>query len=461
MTASTSTNGLPQDVQALLSFALGEAPKRASDATIQTAAKFLADTLGCALAGSGSATNAGLFTAFEKNTGTYVMPGRPQKQSRDSAALLTAHSIHCLEWDAVHEPAVVHAMSVTTGALWAELQDNPNITGREFLECIIVGVEIASRLGVATNAPLRFFRPATAGLLGAAAAICRMRGLEIETAANALGLAYSQLQGTMQAHVEGTSALAIQVALSARAALNACDMAAAGLTGPHDILSGSFGYFTLIEEGGNQEQLLEGLGERFSIDELSIKPYPTGRASHGALSVLMKHLESGAVTADNFTSLKADVPPLVHRLVGRPYKADMTEAYARLCLPYLVGLALTDGTINPRRFTPADFTDGNVATHARNVKVATNDNPDLNALAPQHVTIELSDGQTISEAVPATLGAPENPLSDTELKQKFMLAASLSHAETRNPDQIFDGLLNISAAPSALHTLQRLVPAQT
>ncbi len=461
MANSVSKTTLPFDVQKLLEFALGDAPQLATDQTIQTAAKFLTDTLGCALAGSGSATNAALHEAFKKNSGDYVIPGRTRNQSKECAALLTAHAIHCLEWDAVHEPAVVHAMSVTTGALWAELQDNPHISGRQLLECIIVGVEIASRLGVATDAPLRFFRPATAGLLGATAAICRMRGLDIATASNATGLAYSQIQGTMQAHLEGTSALAVQVALSARASLDACDMAEAGLTGPHDILSGAFGYFTLIEEGAETGLFLEDLGNRYSVDELSIKPYPTGRASHGALSMLMKHVSSGEVAAANFSSLTAEVPPLIHRLVGRPYKPDMTEAYARLCLPFLVGLVLEDGTINPTRFTLNDFADRKVADHAAKVAVQIDNNPDPNALAPQRIIITLKDGQTISEAVPATLGAPGNPLSDAALKQKFMLAVSISQVELKEPDQVFDSLLTISAAPSALHALKQLVPAQT
>lgn len=456
----TTRTQLPTDLSALLEFALGESPAAASARTIQTAARFLADTLGCALAGTGASTNDALQAAFDRNRAGYSIPGRSVLQSKECSAILTAHAIHCLEWDAVHEPAVVHAMSVTTGALWAELQDNSLATGRELLECVIVGVEIASRLGVATDSALRFFRPATAGLLGATAAICRMRKLDISVAAHALGLAYSQVQGTMQAHVEGTSALALQVALSARAALNACDMAEAGLTGPRDILSGPFGYFTLIEEGGKQDVLLKGLGEAFAIDELSIKPYPTGRASHGALSILMKHLDAGTVTTTNFVALKAEVPPLVHRLVGRPYEPEMTEAYARLCLPYLVGLGLENGTINPRRFTPADFADEKVAAYADKVEVIIDDNPDLNALAPQRVSIELASGEVISEEIPSTLGAPGNPLSNAALKQKFLLAASLSHETPPKPDQIFDDLLNVADAPVAYDVLRQLVPAQ-
>lgn len=459
MTQSSSNITGPDDLYRVVDFALGDEPANASTQTFETAARFLADTLGCALVGSGASTNDAIRHAFSLQEGRYIIPGRTGRMSRDAVAVITAHAIHCLEWDAVHEPAVVHAMSVTTGALWTEVQDNAHVSGRDFLASIIVGVDIASRLGVATDSAVRFFRPATAGLLGATAAIARMRQMDKTQTANAMGLAYSQIQGTMQAHAEGTSALAIQVALSARAALNACDMAAAGLTGPHNILSGPFGYFTLVEDGGDIQKLLDGLGERFAIDELSIKPYPSGRASHGALSVLLKTIADGRVNKDNFSGLKAEVPPLIHRLVGRPYQPVMTEAYARLCLPYLVGLALEDGEINPRRFTPEDFGRNTIAAHATKVEVVIDDNPDLNALAPQSVSISLSNGETIHQEVPATLGSPENPVSNEELKQKFLLAASLSNTEPKHARQIFDALTSISTAPNARDVLRQLVPA--
>lgn len=454
----TSSKTPENALEALVQFALGPTPAAAPTRTIENAKIFLADTLGCALAGSAAETNAAMVQAFAGNEGPYRIPGRPEATTRDAAAVLTAHAVHCLEWDAVHEPAVVHAMSVTTGALWAEVQSHDIISGRTFLECLIVGVDIASRLGVATNSPLRFFRPATAGLIGATAAIARMRGLDRQAAKDALGLAYCQVQGTMQAHVEGTPALAVQVALSARAALNACNMAAAGMSGPHDIFTGPFGYFSLIEETGDTGMLLNGLGDRFAIDELSIKPYPTGRASHGVLSVLLRYISNGTVTPGTFTGLKASVPPLVHRLVGRPLQPNMSPAYARLCLPFLVGLALQDGKIDPREFCKARFEDPAIHALAQKVDIIVDDNPDMNALSPQNVEIQLQNGDKITLGVPAVLGAPDNPLPDQDLLAKFQLAASIASAplspEQSNP--IFVALKSIDTSKNCFHDFRPL-----
>ncbi len=447
-------------IDALVQFALGPTPAAAPSHTIESAKAFLVDTLGCALAGSAAETNASMVNAFAGDHGPYRIPGRPETATRDTAAVLTAHAIHCLEWDAVHEPAVVHAMSVTTGALWAEVQSHECISGGTFLECLIVGVDIASRLGVATNSPLRFFRPATAGLIGATAAIARMRDLGESETKDALGLAYSQVQGTMQAHVEGTPALAVQVALSARAALNACDMASAGLSGPHDIFTGPFGYFSLIEETGDIGMMLDGLGDRFAIDDLSIKPYPTGRASHGVLSVLLKNITEGTVSSETLAGLTASVPPLVHRLVGRPLKPDMSPAYARLCLPFLVGLALQDGKIDPREFRAARFLDPAIHATAQKVDITIDENPDKNALSPQKVEIQGQKGDKITINVPAVLGAPDNPLSDQDLLAKFQLAASIAFAPL-SPEQarpIFAAIRSLDIAKNCFDNFRLLFP---
>ena len=61
----------------------------------------------------------------------------------------------------------------------------------------------------------------------------------------------------MQAHVEGTPALGLQIGFNARAAINAVDAAEAGLAGPHDVLTGPFGYFALFENGSFEPTVID------------------------------------------------------------------------------------------------------------------------------------------------------------------------------------------------------------
>ena len=380
----------------------------------------LDDTLAVGAAGSGAPGADGVLAAARGWGSGDDVPvlGRHARLPEAAAAFVNGFQIHALEWDAVHEPAVVHAMSVVTAALHATRHAR-NAGGDAALTALCVGVDIACGLGISATSPLRFFRPATAGLIGAALAVARLRGLPAERFADVLGLAYSQCAGTMQAHVEGSVALPLQIATAARAAIVAVDLVENGLTGPHDALAGPFGYFRLFDDGGI-DAYAATLEQVWRIAEISVKPWPCGRASHATLSVLE------GLRAEEVTRIEAHVPPLIRRLVGRPPSDAMTPATARLCLPFLAALMLTDGRIDPRRFVPASFADPVLRALGERLTLIDDGNPDLNALSPQRFIIALADGSRIERNVPTTLGSPAAPLSPAQLAAKHAFARSLA-----------------------------------
>ncbi|WP_017671827.1 MmgE/PrpD family protein [Blastomonas sp. AAP53] len=345
--------------------------------------------------------------------------GSDERLPAASAAFVNGFRIHCLEWDAVHEPAVVHALSVVTAALGASIDRMGGCDPDDALTALAVGVDIAAGLGLAATSPLSFFRPATAGCIGAALAVARIEG--VEPLEDVLGLAYSSLAGTMQAHVEGSIALPLQIANAARAAIAAVDLVKAGLSGPHDALEGPFGYFQLFDSG-NLASYTADLGKIWRIAEISVKPYPSGRASHAVLGTLADlQLDPGSLEA-----IEASVPPLIARLVGRPVIADMTPAYARLCLPMLAALMITDGRIDPRRFAPETLADPATQGLAHKLAFTVDANPDPNALFPQRLIVRLTDGSVIERAIPHTLGSPDAPLSAHATAAKRALARELA-----------------------------------
>ena len=340
------------------------------------------------------------------------------------AAFVNGYRIHCLEWDAVHEPAVVHALSTVTAALGAAIDRRAQLLGGcdpdEALVALAVGVDIASGLGISADSPLRFFRPATAGLMGAAAAVARIEGAPMSST---LGLAYSSIAGTMQAHVEGSIALPFQIANAARAAVVAADLAKAGFAGPYDVFEGTFGYFELFDTG-DLGDYAAGLGKVWRIGEISTKPYPSGRASHGALGALAGlGLDPAAIER-----LELFAPPLIQRLVGRTMPRSMEPAYARLCLPLLATLMVHDGLIDPRRFTEATFFDPAISDLARRVFITVDGNADPNAMSPQRLVVTLKTGEVIERHIPATLGSPDAPLSAAQASAKYDLCRKLAPA---------------------------------
>jgi 2-methylcitrate dehydratase PrpD len=164
------------------------------------------------------------------------------------------------------------------------------------------------------------------------------------------------------------------------------------------------------------------LGQVWRIAEISTKPFPSGRASHAALGPLQ------SLTGQAIERIELACPPLIHRLVGRPYRPDMTPAYARLCLPFLAALMLTDGRIDPRRFTPENFADPALAALAGKVVLVADGNQDPNALFPQELRITLAGGAMQAIAVPHTLGSPDAPLSPAQTQAKLEFARELAPA---------------------------------
>lgn len=416
--------------QRLLAFAAAPPPIPAE--VHARARDLIVDTLLVGGAGASAPGAEGVLQAAMRFSNAAEAPvmGRQTMLGAPAAAFANGFQIHCLEWDAVHEGAVVHALSTVVAAVHAVAHRAGAPDPAQVREAVIVGVEIACALGLAATTPLSFFRPATAGLMGAALAAARVAGIAPDRFDDVLGLAYSQCAGTMQAHVEGSIALPLQIGLAARAAVTAVDLVAAGLTGPHDPLDGQFGYFTLFDRG-DFAPVAATLGRTWRTLEVSYKPWPSGRASHATLGALASH------SADTLAAITARVPPLVHRLVGRPWLDDMTPAYARLCLPFLVALKLKDGRIDPRRFTPAAFGDPGLRALGSRLSVEVDANPDPNALSPQTFELTLAAGGRQTLTIADTPGAPANP-SPALLHAKAQLALDLAPAPATVAQAITD-----------------------
>lgn len=412
--------------RAILDFA--RAGHRLPPAVRDAAIHLLGDTLATGAAGSTGPGADGVLTAargWGQGQDARVI-ARGVRLPAAGAAFVNAFQIHCLEWDAVHELAVVHALSTVTASVMAAIDRRGGCDPDTALAALAVGVDMASGLGLSATTPLSFFRPATAGCIGSALAVARIDG--VDRVADVLGLAYSQCAGTMQAHVEGSIALPLQIAGAARAAITAVDLVKAGLTGPHDALEGPFGYFSLFD-AGDPAAYAAGLGEVWRIAEVSIKPFPSGRASHAVLATLDALLREGAIEAGSVARMEAHVPPLIQRLVGRPFRPDMTPAYARLCLPLLAALMLTDRRIDPRRFTPATFGDPAIVALASKLDVLLDGNDDPNALSPQRLVVTRDDGSVVERIIPATLGHPDAAMSAAQTAAKRDLARELAAGE--------------------------------
>ena len=336
-----------------------------------------------------------------------------------TAAFLNAFLTHNSEFDCVHEPAVVHCVTVVLASAMAVAEKFGDITGKNLISAVALGVDVACILGVAAKSGLRFFRPATAGTFGATMAIGKLRGFDREQLIRACSIAFGQIGGTMQAHTEGSSLLAVQMGFAARNAVIACDLSAAGIDGPREIIEGEYGYLKLIEDGYDFGQLLVNLGQDWQITKVAHKPFPSGRATHGIVDCCLELRKKYSISAEKITSVVCNVPPLIHQLVGRHPNKNMTPNYARLCGPYTVARALMHGTVDVSHYRPEQIADRIAQELARRIEMPIDNNPDPNALTPVSATINLKDGQSFTAMREFVIGHPKNPLGQAGHLEKF------------------------------------------
>jgi aconitate decarboxylase len=423
---------------------------------VAAAKVFLADTLAVGVAGASQPGAAHVLAALPKGGDCGIL-GRPGEQlSPYDAALLNGFQIHCLEWDGLHENSVVIALCVTTAALASEVHNRSKtspISGKQLILAFVTGVEAAVFFGSAATTGPRFFRPSTAGLMGAAMAIGRARGFFHSQMMDLLGLAYSQVGGTMQAHWEGSEALAMQIGFAARAALTAADLVQAGLSGPHDVIDGKFGYFKLIETNETLETVLAGWGAPWKVTELAHKPFPAGRATQAALTAIIDIKREAQFAMADVDSLVIHVPPLINLLVGRPFDPHMSAEYARLCLQFVAPEMIEHGKVDPRRFVPENFTSTTAKDYASRVHIVLDGNPDPNALSPQTIQLKLKDGRAFDRHIVTPLGSPGNALSRQGQLEKAQFCFELGGL-SRPADALFDAASRLDQMDDAATLFQ-------
>jgi aconitate decarboxylase len=403
---------------------------------IECAKVFIKDTLAVGVAGSQVPELQPLIRAVAQwGTQTTVgVWGHNWHADPSQAIVLNAYQIHCQEFDCLHEGAVLHAMATLMPVLAAQAQTAGPISGQSFLTAVVAGVDIACTLGLAANQGLQFFRPATSGGFGAVAGLANLRGFTVEQTISAWGHQLAQVSGTMQGHTEGSVVLPLQVGVNARAAWQSCDLTAAGFPSLAHPLTGKFGYLPMFERDFSLDALLDRLGQQWRIEELSHKPFPSGRACHGGVEGLMALRAEHGFQAEDIQSIIVTGPPLINHLVNRPPLPNPSPNYARLCMPYVLAKVLQHGEIDPTHYSARELADTATFALAQKVRMVSDDNPDPNTFVPQTVTVELTNGTRLVKRLEHVLASPDRRLDKQAQDKKFRRCWSLSAFSLGEPE---------------------------
>ncbi|MCP1119672.1 MmgE/PrpD family protein [Robbsia andropogonis] len=436
---------MPTDQQAPVPYRMPEAPGRTLAKTlsalcfedlppevVETVKAFTLDTLGViggAAKAPGMRALIGALTAWETDgIATLLLDGR--KVNPVSAAMANGAAAHSLDFDDQHDPARIHAFCVVLPAVLAAVEADAvdtsrttsPIDGKRLLAALAIGVELFCRLGLTCyNSLGKGWHPTTAlGTIASAAACAYLFGLDEVKMLDALGLGFTQLSGTTQFIADGALAKRMGPGFAARSGVLAAHLARNGLTGPARFLEGNAGLFKLYERDEIRPEILfEDLGRQWHLRDLSMKPYPCCRCTHTVIQLALDCRADG-LTPDQIVSGEIELGRVNRQIVGARF--DNTHpnpvVHAQFNAAYTFAAALVDGVVSIETFLPERIRAADLAWGARftAVESATIEPTDI---APAAVRLTLHDGRIIEKRRETIKGAPNDPMSEAEVVDKF------------------------------------------
>lgn len=294
------------------------------------------------------------------------------------------------------------------------------MSGKELLAALILGEDLVARVMAASNPTIIWDITGTGNTLGATALTGRLLGLDNRQMIHAFGIALNQMGGTTQNLIERVHGFKLGQGLSAQRGIFSVKLAGKGFTSVKDPLTGRLGYFDLFSPDYRPEVLTRNLGQTF-YSEVTFKPYPCCRGTHGAidcsLEIIDKH-DIGAEDIDVVTVIipKESYPPIIRE----PFTMGVVpHVDAIFSLPYTVACALLRRGVRVEHFTDEAMNDPKIAEMTKKVKIAIQEFPNEVFLATT-VEVRMKDGRELSAHVNVPKGNEiDNPLTREEKREKF------------------------------------------
>lgn len=394
------------------------------DAVRQHARLVVLDTLGVILAGAeqpevGQLRERLLATA---GTGATVLArGWPSSDPR-TAALLNGIAGRSMELCEGHRYVSCQgAVQILPGVL--AVGEWGRCSGQEMLTALILGYDVAVRLGAALTARSLAHQNGQAPLLGAVAAGARLRGLTAAETSRALRIgATLVLTPSYTNAVAGATALNVAGGMSGFAAVLAPELALAGFTAQANAIEEALG--SLVGDGFRPDRLLEELGARWEIS----RNYFRVRACCNPIYAALDALEAALAELCPAPEEIARIDIATYRFAAVMRNSDPPNSFAaKYSLPHAAAAVVLRGNTGYASFTEAVVHDPAIAALRQRVYIA--EDPQMTAVAPRlkpaRVTVTLTDGRQSTHTCESPRGDFQRPYQVADLLEKFRELAGL------------------------------------
>lgn len=338
-----------------------------------------------------------------------------------SAAFLNGMAGTWLELDEGNTLSKGHPGIQIVPAAFGYAQEHP-VSGLELIAALAVGYEVSSRINLAGNIRPAIHPHGTFGVIGAALAVARLKGLARNDYVRLMNIAAAlPVAASYRTLDEGATVRNVFTGHSAFMGMTAVGLVEAGFTGESDGVRRTYG--ELLGDGFDVALAVAGLGEEWMSAEGYFKLYPTARSIHPAIDAVERALSRAAIVAEDVASVSVRT----FNLATRKAQKDVTTAFgAKFSIPFALATYIVHGRATLECFGEQALCNPEVQRLTRLVQVG----EDVQMTAsypgkqPCEVVVTLKNGHRYRGVCDIVRGEPGRPNTLAQVQEKFMQLSS-------------------------------------
>jgi 2-methylcitrate dehydratase len=380
------------------------------DSVVHQAKRIALDSFACAIGGfSGQPTE--IVRKFVRRSGgreEATVMGSGEMANRVQATFANGTALRYLDHNDYYYRRDNSHASGNVAAAFA-VAEAEGLGGREALLGTIIGYEMQLRLchhcGSMWN---RGWASATNLAMSGAVLSSKLMGLDETATANAIAIAGSH-NNTLTESKHGNIPMlkATAEAFICKGGVEAAMLAADGLTGPEQIFEGRWGWIPVIAGDGDPDGLTQPMAGRYMIMDTCLKPYAAEMMTQSSVQAAIDVVAKNGIDPRQAKRIVARFHEFAFKKPSWDEKKldPKDRETADHSFTYCIAVALLDGACGPEQFTEAKLADPDVRAVMAKIGTA--------------ITVEMTDGKTFEEICDTPPGHPENPMSDSDIEDKF------------------------------------------
>lgn len=365
------------------------------------------------------------------------------------AALANGAAAHAFEMDSLRKPSTgVHPGGIVPAAL--AVGEEVDASGRDLILAFVAGMEVMTRIGLATRHSSEekgFHAPGLTGVFGSAVAAGKLLGLEADGMQNALGVAGSLCSGLREfakSH-SGGMVKRLHVGRAAEGGVLAASLAHGGFEGPGTVLEGGYGFLAAFAEDPLLDELTEGLGDTWETRTICTKRCACHGVAHAPVQAFEELREAHGFGAADVESAAIGTSRKALGSHDIPEPKDVMAA--QYSVQFSAALSFFRNPVDPRSFLDVNLADPDILGLSRKIRLEHFEETMKPGQAwVCRVAVKLKDGRSLEKTMLDFRGSPTEPMSRDEFDGKFR--AATAHLPGDRTETLLQGLQGLEDQPS-------------